>query len=122
MRKIVILLFCFIFVLGFAGCNKESNKKSNSKLGIRGEIKKVSKNDKGNITGIFVEGKIERDTEYDKASIYITEKTKIFEGDGKKKLEPSSLKEGMKVEVDFEGPVRESYPIQADAKVIRVLN
>ncbi|MCM0648119.1 YobA family protein [Clostridium swellfunianum] len=118
MRKIVILLFCFIFVLGFAGCSKEFN----SKLGIRGEIKKVSKNDKGMITSIFVEGKIEQDAEYDKASIYITEKTKIFEGDGKKKLELSSLKEGMKVEVDFEGPIRESYPIQVDAKAIRVLN
>jgi beta-N-acetylhexosaminidase len=117
MKKIVVLLFCFIFVLSFAGCNKEPN----NKLGIRGEVKKVSTNDKGKITGIYVEGEIEQDTENDKASIYITEKTKIYEADGKKKLEASSLKEGMKVEVNFEGPVRESYPLQADAKTIRVL-
>jgi beta-N-acetylhexosaminidase len=116
-RKIVILLFCFILVLSFAGCNKESN----NKVGIRGEIKKISTNDKGKITGIFVEGKIEQDTEHDKASIYITKKTNIYEENGKKKLEPSSLKEGMKVEVDFEGSVRLSYPIQADAKTVRVL-
>ena len=117
MRKITVLLFCFVFVLSFAACNKESN----NKLGIRGEIKKISTNNNGKITGIFVEGKIEQDTEYDKSSIYITEKTKIYEADGKKKIEASSLKEGMKVEVDFEGPVRESYPVQAYAKTIRVL-
>lgn len=117
MKKIVVLLFCFIFVLSFAGCNKESN----NKVDIRGEIKKVSTNDKGKITGIYVEGPIEQDTENDKASIYIIDKTKIYEGNPKKKLEASSLKEGMKVEVDFEGPVRYSYPLQADAKTIRVL-
>jgi beta-N-acetylhexosaminidase len=117
MRKIVMLMFCFVLVLSFAGCNKESN----NKVGIRGEIKKISTNDKGKITGIYVEGKIEQDTENDKASIYITDKTNIYEADEKKKLEPSSLKEGMKVEVDFQGPVRESYPVQADAKTIRVL-
>lgn len=116
MRKIATLLFCLIFVLSFAGCNKESDK-----IGIRGEIKKISTNDKGKITGIYVEGKIEQDTEHDKASVYIIEKTKIYDGEGKKKLEASSLKEGMKVEVVFEGPIRESYPIQVDAKTIRIL-
>jgi beta-N-acetylhexosaminidase len=117
MRKIVILLFCFVFVLGFAACNKESN----NKLDIRGEIQKISTDQNGKITSIFVEGKIEKDTGHDKASISITEKTKIYEADGKKKLELNSLKEGTKVEVVFEGPVRESYPVQADAKTIRII-
>lgn len=117
MRKMAVLLLCLIFVLSFTGCNKESN----NKLGIRGEIQKISTNPSGKITAIYVEGKIEQDTGHDKASISITEKTKIYEADGKKKIEASSLKEGMKVEVDFEGPVRESYPVQADAKTIRVL-
>jgi beta-N-acetylhexosaminidase len=117
MRKMLILLFCFVFILSFAACSKESN----NKVGIRGEITKISTNPSGKITRIFVEGKIEQDTEHDKASISITEKTKIYEAGGKKKLEASSLKEGMKVEVDFEGPVRESYPIQADAKTIRII-
>jgi beta-N-acetylhexosaminidase len=116
MRKIVILLFCIIFVLSFAACNKESNK-----IGIRGEITKISTNPSGNITNIFVEGKIEQDTGQDKASISITEKTKIYEAEGNKKLDASSLKEGIRVEVIFEGPIRTSYPVQADAKIIRVL-
>jgi beta-N-acetylhexosaminidase len=117
MKKMAVLLLCLIFVLSFAGCNKESN----NKLGIRGEIQKISTNTSGNITSLFVEGKIEQDTGHDKASISITKKTKIYEADGKKKIEASSLKEGMKVEVVFEGSVRTSYPIQADAKTIRVL-
>lgn len=117
MKKMAVLLLCFIFVLSVAGCNKVTN----NKLGIRGEIQKISTNTSGKITNIFVEGKIEQDTGHDKASIFITEKTKIYEADGKKKLESNSLKEGMKVEVVFEGSVRTSYPIQVDAKTIRVL-
>lgn len=116
MRKIGILLSCIIFVLSFAACNKESNK-----IGIRGEIAKISTDSSGKISNIFVEGKIEQDTEQDKASISITEKTKIYEAEGNKKLDPSSLKEGMRVEVNFDGPIRTSYPIQADAKTIRIL-
>jgi beta-N-acetylhexosaminidase len=117
MRKIVIILLCFIFALSFAACNKESN----NKVDIRGEITKISTNQSGQITAIFVEGKVEQDTGHDKASISIKKDTKIYEADEKKKVEVSSLKEGMRVEVVFEGPVRESYPIQADAKTIRVL-
>jgi beta-N-acetylhexosaminidase len=117
MKKTVILIFCFIFVLSFAACNKESN----DKIGIRGEISKISTNASGKITSIFVEGKIEQDTGHDKASISVKENIKIYEADGKKKVEASSLKEGMRVEVVFEGPVRESYPVQADAKTIRII-
>lgn len=66
----------------------------------------------------MVEGKVEQDTQYDKASIRIKDNTKIYEKDAKKELEVNSLKEGAKVEVIFEGPVAESYPVQADAKTI----
>lgn len=118
LKKRILLLFCIILMLSFIGCKKAA---SNKKLGIRGSIVEISTNDNSKITGILVEGKIQQDTEYDKASIYVDEKTKIYEGETKKELGVSSLKKGIKVEVIFEGPVRESYPVQADAKIIRII-
>ncbi len=118
MRKIIILLICALLMLSVVGCSKES---SEEKVGIRGEIAKASYNDRGKISGILIEGKVEEDTQHDKASVYIGEKTKIYRNFTKEELEISTLKEGIKVEIIFEGPVRESYPVQADAKIIRVI-
>jgi beta-N-acetylhexosaminidase len=59
---------------------------------------------------------------YDKASIAITDKTKIIKKATQKKFLMDDLKEGVQVEVLLEGPVRESYPVQADAKEVRVLD
>lgn len=118
MLKKIILLICALLLITIVGCSKQSKEE---KLGIRGEIAKVSYNDSGKISGILVEGKVEEDTQYDKASVYIGEKTKIYKNSTKEELEISTLKEGVKVEIIFEGPVRESYPVQADAKIIRVI-
>lgn len=109
----------YYFAAEFA-ISKEINE-SKEKLGIRGEITKVSLNDSGKITGILVEGKVEQDTVYDKASVYIGDQAKIYKNDTKEELERSALKEGLKVEIIFKGMVRESYPVQADAKIIRVM-
>ena len=70
-----------------------------------------------------IEGAQEADTRYDKASIRITDKTKFFlVNDGKRT--PTSfadLKPGQKVEVNFTGPVAESYPVQATAGEVMIL-
>ena len=122
MFKKIILLICTFLLLSTVGCSKDSSEDVNTKkLGIRGQVTKVSSDDSGKIKGILVEGIVEKDTEYDKASVYIGEKTKIYKNNTKEELEKSALKEGIKVEVIFEGGVRESYPVQADAKVIRVI-
>ncbi|PRR76579.1 beta-N-acetylhexosaminidase [Clostridium thermopalmarium] len=115
MVKKIILLISIFLLFSITGCSKENVEE---KIGIRGEIKKISLDDSGRISRILVEGKVEQDTQYDKASIRIKDNTKIYEKDAKKELEVNSLKEGAKVEVIFEGPVAESYPVQADAKTI----
>lgn len=117
MRKI-LLSMCIFLLLGALGCNEVS---SNQKLGIRGQITKISTDNSGKITAILVEGKIEQDTEVDKASVSIREKTRIHKKDKNEDIGVSELKEGLQVEIIFEGPVRESYPVQADAKLIRVI-
>jgi beta-N-acetylhexosaminidase len=120
MMKKIIGLMCVLLLFTAAGCNKDAVE-SKEKLNIRGQITKISLNDNSKITSILVEGKIEQDTEYDKASIFISDKTKIYKNNAKEVLKASALKEGMKVEAVFEGPVRESYPVQADAKMIRII-
>ncbi|MFU0825613.1 beta-N-acetylhexosaminidase [Clostridium sp.] len=115
MVKKIILLLGILLLFSITGCSKENGEE---KIGIRGEIKTVSLDDSGRISRILVEGKVEQDTQHDKASIRIKDNTKIYEKDTKKELEAASLKKGTKVEVTFEGPVAESYPVQADAKTI----
>ena len=57
---------------------------------------------------------------YDKASLAITEDTKLLERVGDEYVEFifDDLSEGMLVEVWITGPVAESYPIQAAADTV----
>lgn len=94
---------------------------------IRGKITNVSPNQTGHaqIVGtIRVEGKVEKDTGFDKASIRITNETVIERKgkDGKRTREKfSAFKDGQFVESSFTGPVAESYPVQANAKSVLIL-
>jgi hypothetical protein len=65
----------------------------------------------------------EPDTQVDKASVTVKAETKVFiNRDGElKPAEFAALKEGQKVEARFTGPVRLSYPVQADAVEITIL-
>jgi beta-N-acetylhexosaminidase len=118
MRKRLLLLMCLFLLFTAAGCNKVSSKE---KFDIRGEITKLTLKDGSKIANILVEGKIHEDASYDKASVYVGEKTKIYQANTNKKLTISDLKEGSQVEIIFTGPVRESYPVQADAEIIRII-
>lgn len=77
----------------------------------------------GKFTGFLVEGKIESDTSYDKASVRVNEKTLIYNktADGFKLTDIAALKIGVRVEVLFKGPVQESYPVGATAGEIVIL-
>lgn len=119
MRKLVYIILALILTLSLIGC---SNSKENEKIGIRGEITKLSQGKDIKTFFIFVEGTLEKDTEFDKASITLTDRTKIVEKATNKNLSKNDLKEGMKVEVLVDGSVRESYPVQFDAKEVRVIN
>jgi beta-N-acetylhexosaminidase len=118
MRNKLVLLMCVFLLFTAAGCSKASSKE---KPDIRGQITKLTSNESSKIINILVEGKIDEDTSYDKASVYVEEKTKIYQADTNKKLTISDLKEDSQVEITFTGPVRESYPVQADAEIIRII-
>jgi beta-N-acetylhexosaminidase len=92
---------------------------------IRGNI--TNRNDAGGQGGlvgsILVEGSVENDTQFDKASIAITPETQIFEQVGQTQSPASfeALQTGQQVEAWFTGPVAESYPVQAVASDIVIL-
>ncbi len=112
MKKILIIVLSIVLILNMMGCMKTSNNTNEEKIGIRGLITKVLTDDNKKVTGILVEGKVESDTIHDKATVSIDKSTKIS---------ANELKVGMKVEVLFDGPVMESYPVQGKAKTIKVI-
>lgn len=94
------------------------------KTDIRGTITDVTiKDERKNIGWLRVEGTLESDTGFDKAMMRITETTKL-ERKVKGKSLPASIsefKKGDQVEAGFEGPVAESYPVQANAGWVLLL-
>lgn len=122
--KIVLLMGVFLAIafLFIAGCSLSN---IGTKADIRGSIINITKNteDKNIIGSILIEGNLERDTKYDKASVTITRQTHIFEYKNKKfiKVDFASFKIGQKVQALFTGQVLESYPVQVKAIEIVIL-
>jgi len=77
----------------------------------------------GNINGIYIEEIAESDTEYDKAFVGITDKTRIYlqTDTGYAVTALDQLTVGVKVEVLFVGLILEIYPIRADAAEIMIV-
>jgi len=95
---------------------------------IRGEITNIHRADQvvdhellGNV---LIEGVKEANTQFDKASVRVTNETRIFDerGTERKQISFDDLKTGQKVSARFVGPVMESYPVQVTAGEIIILN
>jgi hypothetical protein len=72
---------------------------------------------------LLIEGPQTKDTVYDKASVKLTPQTsiKMLVGKELKDAKLADLKVGSKVEAVFIGPVAESYPVQATAGEIVII-
>ncbi|WP_158408393.1 DUF3221 domain-containing protein [Desulfosporosinus fructosivorans] len=128
-KKIIkLVVISFIGILVLSGCSSVQPQNSgdfqdNKKVDILGTLIKLTKNQSGEILGsILVEGE-KGSKPYDQASIKVTQKTKIYEKSADKVVNSNfdSLQENLRVEVRFNGPVAESYPVQATADEIIVL-
>lgn len=127
MKMIKLIAILLVGILALSGCGSKpqdsGDYKNNKKTDILGTVITVTKNQSGEILGSFlVEGE-KGSKPYDKASIKVTQKTKIFEKLTDKVVNSSfdALQENLKVEVRFIGPVAESYPVQATADEITIL-
>lgn len=91
------------------------------KIGIRGVVKSIVQGKDG-IT-MLVEGKLEQDTSFDKASVTVNMKSAVLRDKTAVTglLAFSEIKKGDTVEVTFDGPVAESYPVQGVAATVRIV-
>lgn len=136
MKIKIITLFMLIVILSLVGCriSKEETIEENARgnlptdsdsttslvtYGVAGFITEIT-NNKDNTGSVFVEGDLATNgAEYDKAYVSITTDTIIYMNE---KADIGNLEVGQYVQVFFEGPVMESYPVQARAKQINVID
>lgn len=90
---------------------------------IRGKVVQARRNAQGEppVGTLQVEGALEPGTRYDKATIHVGHKSRIFLGRGGKPTSFSFIHIGDLVEVTFTGPVAESYPVKATAATVVIL-
>jgi hypothetical protein len=128
--KYTLLPILFIgLLLALPGCSASDNTEERE-VDIRGKIVEVHRmeaasSDREAILGaILIEGVIEADTRYDKASITITGATDIYEQRGQERSLATfdDVIIGQLAEVSFAGPVRETYPLQGSAAELVILN
>ena len=115
-KYVPLMVLTLVMLFAVLSCSTNSN----DSVAVRGEITEIFLDGEGKVAAVLVEGEVESDTVYDKARVAITKGSVILRTSGEE-LQPQDLKQGMRVEVVFQGPVAESYPVQAQAKAIRVL-
>lgn len=125
MRALLVLTLGWM--LAAAACGAAATPAS-GRVDIRGTITSVSAaegeaRENGTVGMVLIEGVLEEDTSYDRASVTVTDKTEILERSGEelRTVDFHELQEGQRVEATFTGPVAESYPVQARASRVVIL-
>ena len=109
-------LVVLLAALAGASCNRPAVELPTTPPSIAGTITAVDQ-DGEHLGTIRIEAVPEELSGSDKAVVRITQGTALLDDSGQK-IGFSQLKEGRKVRAWFTGPVRESYPVQADAQTI----
>jgi hypothetical protein len=100
---------------------KIGSYKNYEKINIRGKVESVLISSDAKTSTIVVKGVIAEGTDTDYASIKVTLDTVITKAPYNEKLVLGQIVKGDIVEVTFSGPVLESYPVQATAKHITIV-
>jgi len=125
MRKLKFILLALTLI--FACLLEGVQSFSSNRIDVRGVITSITcveGEGRGKVLAqALIEGAKEPDTQVNKASVTVTAETEVFikRGGEREPAEFAALKEGHRVEARFTGPVRESYPVQADAAEITIL-
>lgn len=132
---IIIGLVLFILIPIMLMLSSYMNKKVTNKVDFKGKVTNLSR--QGDVTYILVEGdlsnkynntsvgvnfNLDNTLANDKASVKIDKETVILRNLQSKKLTIDAINIGKTVEVTFTGPVLESFPVQATAKMINILD
>ncbi|HSP48174.1 MAG TPA: hypothetical protein VLN47_08880 [Clostridiaceae bacterium] len=121
----VIFMGVLLYSALYGDAKADSSPKVDSvpldiKVAIRGTIMESSHT--GEVGNILVEADDPSKYEFDKASVYITKDTLIYRNGEKITYEIGLLEIDMVVEVEITGPIRESYPVQVDAKIVSIVS
>ena len=118
---IVAVIFLGVFLYSaLYGDRDVDTAPLNIKVDIRGTITESSHS--GDVGNILVIADDATKYEFDKASVYITKDTLIYRNGAKIAYSDTLLKKGMVVEVEITGTIRESYPVQVDAKIVNIVS
>lgn len=124
MKKYLMIISILVLSIALIGCQSEevvdevpSDETSQMvEYGVAGLIEEIETNEgDSNNQVIYVVGDENNGATYQQAYVTITETTKIYKSEG------LALEEGAYVRVFFEGAVLESYPVQATAKQINII-
>ncbi|WBW96800.1 hypothetical protein [Oceanirhabdus sp. W0125-5] len=126
MKKILYTLLV-ISLLSIVSCQRITTNNTNKnndntipKIEIRGVVTDITVIEDG--IEVLIESKMDEGTDYDKASVAINSKTKIFKGQEElTKLPDDIIKIGDTLEVDFDDAVAESYPVKGTALIVRII-
>ena len=99
-------------------CASQTPRVPSSPPSIEGRITAVDRGGE-RIGSIRVEANPSETSGSDKAVVYITQTTEIVRGDSAR-VNFAALATGQWVRVWFTGPVRESYPVQADGALVQI--
>jgi hypothetical protein len=110
-------LFMLLIFLGCTMVPKIASKRPH----IRGQIMNIRGDEF--MSGFRVEGKDEPDTQFDVADVVVTDNTKFYikRGNNYENVSSNEIKVGQIVEVLFTGPRQLSYPIQAVASEVVIV-
>ncbi|WP_017381700.1 DUF3221 domain-containing protein [Paenisporosarcina sp. TG-14] len=130
MMKKAIILLILLALVGCGNGNKISESTNNSdpsasedsqfvEYGVAGHIVKITASEDEVIMGtIKIDGPENNGAKYKEAVVTVTPDTKIYIND---LTDFDNLEVGMYINVFFEGPVKESHPVQATAKQINII-
>ena len=122
-RRLTVVAFAVALLVtgSLAGCT--APKPPETAPSIRGVITNVTPRAEG-LWVILIEETAPEGFEFDKASLTITRDTEILKpvGNGYQVVTLEEPIEGLFVDAWVTGPVRESYPVQADADVVVLLD
>jgi hypothetical protein len=111
-------LLAFVAAALGAACASQAPRVPSSTPSIEGRVTAVDRQGE-RIGSIRVEANPAEASGSDKAVVYITPSTEIVHGDSTR-ADFAALASGLWVRVWFTGPVRESYPVQADAALVQI--
>jgi hypothetical protein len=114
-----------VATLDLALAHEAAGQGDGTKVDVRGTITQVTlaQNGKVLLGTVRIEGPRDKTSSNDKAIVKITAKTKIEKLAGKARVAArfEDLGKGARVQAMFTGPVLESYPVQATAREVLIL-